>query len=173
MSKSHRKSGSGHHRSSKHHCSSEHDEQENPTEIFPQTLCIIVYRGDPVDSMSNRHTAFFIEYSDGSNVLCHIVGGSGFFEIEERWNIDPSNLSRSWERTIPVVTAPTNTANDLTMRNTLYNTPINNAERAWNCQSWVGDGLRRLQEAELIPENIATTAADQMVDVLMEAPDED
>jgi hypothetical protein len=61
----------------------------------------------------------------------------------------------------------------LAIRNTLYNTPINNNERAWNCQSWVGDGLRRLWEAELIPENIATTATDQMVDVLIETPDED
>jgi hypothetical protein len=33
--------------------------------------------------------------------------------------------------------------------------------------------LRRLQEADIMPENIVNNAADQMVDVLMEAPMED
>jgi len=125
MSKSYRKSGSGHHHNS------EHDEEETSTENFSQTLHIIVYRGDPVDSMLNRHTAFFIEYSDGSNVLIHAVGGHGFFELEERWNIPPPTQSQSWERTITVTMAQTTTDRDLTIRNTLYNTPINNDERAF------------------------------------------
>jgi hypothetical protein len=138
-----------------------------------QTLSIVVYRGDPVDAQSTRHTSFFIEFSDGGNLVSHVTGGSGFFQLEEKWNTSPPYESRHFERMIPVVTAQTPTANNLNIRNTIYSTPINNAERAWNCQTWIGDGLRRLQEAELIPATTATRAADQMVDVLMEAPDQD
>jgi hypothetical protein len=138
MSKTSKKGGSGH-RSGKHHRSSGgNDQSERPT----QTLNIVVYRGDPVDAQSTRHTAFFIEFSDGSNVLSHVTGASGFFQVEERWNTAQPSESRHFERMIPVVTLQTPSPNDLTMRNTIYNTPINNAERAWNCQSWIGDGLR-------------------------------
>jgi hypothetical protein len=59
---------------------------------------------------------------------------------------------------------------DLTIRNILYNTPINNSEQSWNCQHWITDGLRRLQEADIIPENIVNNAADQMVDTGLPSP---
>ena len=106
-------------------------------------------------------------------MLSHITGGSGFFELEERWNTTQPSESRHFERLIAVVTVQAPTADILTIRNIIYGTPINNTERAWNCQSWIGDGLRRLQQAGLIPATITTSAADQMVDVLMEAPDQD
>lgn len=173
MSKSNRKGRSGHHSRGKHSHSDKHEE-EAPPEVFSQTLSIIVYRGDPIDSYLNRHTAFYIEYSDGSNVLSHITGASGFFAFDERWNeARPPQQSAQFERGIPVATIQSSNPQDLTIRNILYNTPINNNERSWNCQHWIGDGLRRLQEADIIPENIANNAADQMVDVLMEAPMED
>ena len=147
--------------------SSKHEEQES--EPFHQTLNIIVYRGDPVDAQSTRHTSFFIEFSDGSSVLSHAVGGHGFFEHEERWNTNPSE-SRHHERTIPVARIQTRESKDLTLRNILFNVPVNNQERAWNCQSWIGDGLKALEN--IIPAEVAITATNQMVDVLLEAPDE-
>jgi hypothetical protein len=115
-----------------------------------------------VDARSTRHTAFFIEFPDGSNVLSHVIGAYGFFEFEERWNTAQPSESRHFERQIPVVTAWSHTARDLTIRNTIYNTPVNNTERGWNCQSWIGDGLRMLQQAELIPAASITDAADRM-----------
>ncbi|KAG4426857.1 hypothetical protein IFR04_000288 [Cadophora malorum] len=140
------------------------------TELFDQTLNIIVYRGDPVDVQSTRHTAFFIEYADGSNLITHAVGAHGFFEHAEKWNTQPTE-SRNFERLIPIITMRTREERDLTVREILYNVPVNNEERSWNCQSWIGDGLRAL--SGLISAEIATNAADQMATVLLEAPDED
>jgi hypothetical protein len=103
-------------------------------------------------------------------VLSHIIGASSFFEFDERWNeARPPQQSARFERGIPVATIQSDTPQNVTIRNILYNTPINNNKRSWNCQQWIGNGLRRLQEADIIPENIVNNAADQMVDVLMEA----
>ena len=137
-----------------------------------QTLYIIVKRGDPIDSYSLRHTSFWVEFSDGRNLLSHVCGAASFFEFEERWNETQPQESRHFERIIPVITVRT-TADDMTIRDTLRGTPVNNKERSWNFQTWIGDGLKRLQEAKLLQEVNTVSAADQMVDVLLEAPDED
>ncbi|KUJ13541.1 uncharacterized protein LY89DRAFT_687600 [Mollisia scopiformis] len=81
MSTSNRKGRSGHHSRGKY-SHSDKREEEAPPEVFSRTLSIVVYRGDPIDSHLNRHTAFYIEYSDGSNVLSYITGASGFFEFD-------------------------------------------------------------------------------------------
>lgn len=171
MSTSPTKDGSG------HSSSSENDKGDNNgakdvAQSSAETLYIIVNRGDPVDAFSTRHTAFWIEFADGRNLLTHVCGACGFFEREERWNTVQPQESRHFERIIPVVTAPT-PRDGLTISSILHLTPIQNSERAWNCQSFIGDGLKRLQDAKLLPPANMLSAADQMVDVLMEAPDED
>jgi hypothetical protein len=167
MSKTSTTAGKTHRHGGKHH-RSRHDEQE--AELFRQTLSIIVYRGDPVDAQSTRHVAWYIQYADGSNVLSHVTGGYGFFAHDERWNTNPSE-SRHYERTIPVSTIASRESRDLTVRNILFNVPVNNEERAWNCQTWIGDGFAALRN--ILPDAVATAAADQMTDVLLEAPEED
>ncbi|KAL5350089.1 hypothetical protein ACLOAV_005126 [Pseudogymnoascus australis] len=123
-----------------------------------QTLYIVVNRG--------------IEFSDGRNLLSHVCGAASFFEFEERWNEARPQEGKNFERIIFVVTVRT-TVDDMTIRNTLRQTPVNNKERSWNCQTWIGDGLKRLQDAKLLHEANTVSAADQMVDVLLEAPDEE
>jgi hypothetical protein len=54
--------------------------------------------------------------------------------------------------------------------NILDNTPINNNEQSWNCQHWTSDGLRRLEEADIIPKNIVNNATDQIVDIGLPSP---
>ncbi|OBT70446.1 hypothetical protein VE03_00039 [Pseudogymnoascus sp. 23342-1-I1] len=137
-----------------------------------QTLYIVVNRGDPIDSYSMRHTAFWVEFSDGRNLLSHVCGAASFFEFEERWNEAQPQEGKNFERIIFVLTVRT-AVDDMTIRNTLRQTPVNNKERSWNCQTWIGDGLQRLQDAKLLREANTVSAADQMVDVLLEAPDEE
>lgn len=146
-------------------------DEETPEQTWIQTLSILVYRGDPVDAQSTRHTAFFIEYEDGSNVISQVTGGHGFFQHDERWHQRPSE-SRHWERTIPIARLVTRGGpRDLVVREILIGVPINNQERAWNCQSWIGDSLAAL--SHLIPQDVITTATDAMIEVLMDAPDSD
>ena len=137
-----------------------------------QTLYIVVNRGDPIDSYSMRHTSFWVKFSDGRNLLSHVCGAASFFEFEERWNEAHPQEGKNFERIIFVMTMRT-TVDDMTIRNTLRQTPVNNKERSWNCQTWIGDGLKRLQDAKLLQEANTVSAADQMVDVLLEAPDEE
>jgi hypothetical protein len=108
-------------------------------------------------------------------VLSHVVGAAGFFEHQERWNTTQPSASRHFERSIHVATFQTerNEADTLRIRNELANTPINNSERAWNCQTWVGDALGRLRNVGLLPEERVTRAADEMADVIMEAPNDE
>ncbi|OBT80608.1 hypothetical protein VF21_00325 [Pseudogymnoascus sp. 05NY08] len=137
-----------------------------------QTLYIVVNRGDPIDSYSMRHTSFWVKFSDGRNLLSHVCGAASFFEFEERWNEAHPQEGKFFERIIFVMTMRT-AVDDMTIRNTLRQTPVNNKERSWNCQTWIGDGLKRLQDAKLLREANTVSAADQMVDVLLEAPDEE
>lgn len=138
-----------------------------------QTLYIIVYRGSPIDSFSTRHTAFFITFSNDLKILCHATGAHGFFQYEEKWDTYNPEHSVSRAGTIPVFTHQSTSPMDLCIRNVICETPLNNQERAWNCQTWIGDGLKRLQDAGYLSEQNANTAADQMVEILLEAPDED
>lgn len=142
------------------------------TGFISQTLYIIVNRGDPIDSYSLRHTAFWVEFSDGRNFVSQVCGAASFFEFEERWNEAQPEENGQFERIIPVITVRT-MADDMSIRDTLRGTPVNNDERSWNCQTWIGDGLKRLQDAKLLRETHIINAADQMVDVLLEAPDDD
>ncbi|OBT85195.1 hypothetical protein VE02_05687 [Pseudogymnoascus sp. 03VT05] len=111
-------------------------------------------------------------FSDGRNLLSHVCGAASFFEFEERWNEAHPQEGKFFERIIFVMTMRT-AVDDMTIRNTLRQTPVNNKERSWNCQTWIGDGLKRLQDAKLLREANTVSAADQMVDVLLEAPDEE
>lgn len=137
-----------------------------------QTPSIIVYRGNPIDALSTRHPAFFIEYSGGRNVLTHIPGAPGFFEHEEICKTAPPSGDEHFERSIPVAIFRTNNTEStiLTVQNTIYEIPINNDGRGRNCQSWIGGGLEAFRNAGLISLDVAIVAADQLAEVLIEAP---
>jgi hypothetical protein len=138
-----------------------------------QTLSIIIYQGDPVDLMESRHTALYIEYSNGRNVLSHVVGTQGSFTFDERWdNTDPTT-SRHFARKVVVGTFGAG-FEDLTVRNAIAGTRVNNRENSWNCQVFVGDALKQVHNH--VPEltnDIILTAINGMTDAIMEATDEE
>ena len=51
-------------------------------------------------------------------------------------------------------------------------TPIENSDRSWNCQHWVGDALLRLSNVGWITTAARKAAVDTMAGVVTDAPDE-
>ncbi|KAL3425311.1 hypothetical protein PVAG01_02102 [Phlyctema vagabunda] len=137
-----------------------------------QTLSIIVYRASPVDSYLLRHVALYLEYSSGKKVYQNVTGAHGFFAYDEDWNMSPRD-SANYERAIQVMRIQTATEDDLTIRNRIRSIAINNRDRSWNCQSWVGDCLAGLEQDGILLPGSAKAAIDKMVDVLLEARDVD
>ena len=56
---------------------------------------------------------------------------------------------------------------------TIAGTPIDNRTRSWNCQHWVGDGLERVAEQRWIDRQTKSNATSDMVDVVMDAQEEE
>lgn len=133
-----------------------------------QTLSIVIYKGKPIDSMKFWHTALFIEYSEGRNVLLHVTGAAVFFEFEERQDGRDVTTAPSFVSKVHVATLNAG-QEDLTLRNTIYNTLVNNSDNGWNCQVWIGDDLERVRVNMLLSADTIRAAADGMVDVLIDA----
>ncbi|RMD39712.1 hypothetical protein DV735_g5421, partial [Chaetothyriales sp. CBS 134920] len=134
-------------------------------------LCIVVFRGDPVDLQSTRHTALFV--NEGSQLygdLVHVTGSSGFYEFERKSEINPLT-SRSFLNKIPV-TPIANSPTKEQLLEEIKKTRINNSTHAWNCQNWVGDALNRVAAKGWISSQSKSSAIDAMVDVIIDAEDE-
>ena len=132
------------------------------------TLSIVIFRGDPVDIQSTRHTALFIEMKDGSNVMVHIVGTVGLFSKEVKENVEPTK-SQKFLKKIPVAKISGKSRQEI--RSQLNSTVIKSS-RDWNCQNWVGDALKGISDKAWITPMVRSSAIDRMLDVVMEAPDE-
>jgi|SRR5271155_6051877 len=133
-------------------------------------LSIIVYRGDPVDLQKTRHTALFVTFADNSTVLIHVAGAAGFFSIEQMPQAQPRN-SNNFEKDIPVATIKGKTKAQV--QSTIAATPANNSTHDWDCQKWVGDALTRLSNLGWITSQAKSDGISKMVDVLLEAKDEE
>lgn len=60
--------------------------------MAPQ-LSIIVYKSDPVDLQTTRHTALFVSEGNGATgILLHVTDASGFFNFEQHPGIDSRYL---------------------------------------------------------------------------------
>ena len=136
-----------------------------------QHLSINIYVGDPLDLQTTRHTGFLIQWSDGDNLVIHVMGSHEFFELEEIWNGPKPSRRDGCIRSVPVVTWCTSRDEKFKVRNILRDTPINNSERGWNCQNWIGDALQILEARGLISSDAVRKASDEMVDAIMEAKD--
>lgn len=130
-------------------------------------LSIVVFRGDPFDIQSTRHTALFVEMKD-DNLLVHIVGTVDMFNKEVVENVQPSRSSR-FLRTIHVAKLLGKTKAEI--RSQLSSTPIQSG-RDWNCQNWVADALKGISDKAWITAQSRSSAIDKMVDLVMEAPEE-
>lgn len=131
------------------------------------TLSIVVFKGDPIDIQSNRHTALFVEMKDGSSLLVHIVGAVGMFAKEVQENVEPTK-SQKFLRKIHVAKLLGKTRGQI--RSQLSSTPIQSG-RDWNCQNWVGDTLREISDKAWIKGHDRSSAIQKMVDLVMEAPE--
>ena len=145
--------------------------RENGNGEVTQTLSINIYVGDPLDLQTARHTGFFIQWSDGDNLIIHVMGSHQFYELQEIWNGPKPNVGDGCIRDVPVATWTTSEEEKFKLRNIIRDTPINNAERGWNCQNWIGDALQILEARGFLSHAAIQAAGDAMVDTILEAKD--
>ncbi|KAK6353564.1 hypothetical protein TWF696_005526 [Orbilia brochopaga] len=134
------------------------------------TILIAVFKGDPLDYISCRHTGIVLEY-DGQQRILHITGARGFFTFQEELRAVKVENSRrlAADGIVNVARIP---ARDIDLFRTIVaNTHINNEEERWNCQNFVGDALARAVKAHLISNKQFLDAIDNMATVLAEATD--
>ncbi len=133
------------------------------------SLSIIVYKGSPIDASEFRHTSLFLEFPDTTTLLIHVTGASGFFQAEVTPGEEPTK-SKKFIKKIPVGTimGQAKTA----IESTIKVTPINNSDRSWNCQNWVGDALKKLSDRQWITSDARSEAIDAMAEIIVDAPDE-
>lgn len=134
------------------------------------SLSIIMHQGSPVDAPQYRHSSLFVEFPDATTLLVQIVGASGFFEPEVLPNDNPSSSDTFIKQ---IHTATIRGSSKTEIQSALERTPISNWDRSWNCQNWVGDALKRLCYRGWITQDQRAVAIDAMVDVVLDAPDED
>jgi hypothetical protein len=134
------------------------------------TVYIVIYRGDPVDLMETRHTAFYIEFSDGTKTLMHATGGHGFFRVEEERN--PRDPKYSTRFACLVYVGIVRSIDKSDFCSCIQTTPVDNTTRGWNCQNWIGDALKRMVLKSWISSTDESNAVSTMVDVVMLAGNE-
>ena len=107
-------------------------------------ISIIVNKRDPLDYPEHRHASIWIQFGDGSPATCvHIVGPPGEFKFEARETTD-STKAATFAKRIDVG----DLKEPLTSRQIiawLKKVPIRNADREFNCQTWVERALKLLQ----------------------------
>ncbi len=133
------------------------------------SLSIILYKGSPIDASKYRHTVLFVEFPDNTTLLLHVIGASGFFEAEVKRGEDPFK-SQKFVKQIPVGTIQGQ--GKVAIESEIKSTPIDNSDPSWNCQSWIGDALKKLSDSGWITSDARSNAIDAMAEVLVDAPDE-
>ncbi|KAJ5093215.1 hypothetical protein N7456_009076 [Penicillium angulare] len=136
---------------------------------MPTTVQILVYRGEPVDSINYRHAALFFKFPNGSQSLMNAEGTPGLFEFKAREDYAPE-FSIKLAATIPVAEF-SDAVNPWSIRPVVSATPIKNGDLGWNCQNWVADALGRLVDFGYLTTAQREPAYRQMIRVIMEAPD--
>ncbi|KAI1116355.1 hypothetical protein F5Y14DRAFT_449220 [Nemania sp. NC0429] len=113
-----------------------------------QTLWILILKGHPRDLQSTRITELYIAFGEdeGTNITIRLQGVYPNFRVQEEWNLPRPWTRRNYYRRLAV-----STWKDLGMRvrDAIWTTPVN-TELDYGCQSWVGDVVTVLQDANLI-----------------------
>ncbi|KAL2392913.1 hypothetical protein ABEF95_001855 [Exophiala dermatitidis] len=128
---------------------------------MPATLKIMIFRGTP-DTPSRRHTALFIEMSDGSNLMVHIVGEAPHFRKDMRENTRPDQSVR-FLKEIFVANITGKTMAQIGA--VAFGTQIRSGGD-WNCQNWVSDALRAICAKNWITEHARSAADAAMMDTV-------
>ncbi|CAI7593427.1 unnamed protein product [Penicillium pancosmium] len=106
--------------------------------------------------------------------LMEITGSPGFYNFAEHINSDIPISSSTLARVIPVSSIKTAPPPALRLITSETPIPVDIAEEMdWNSQNWVGDALGRLVTAGYLDTKDRDRALDEMVDVVLEAKDEE
>ncbi|RPA72352.1 hypothetical protein BJ508DRAFT_419512 [Ascobolus immersus RN42] len=159
-------------------------------------LFIVVFAGDPIDLMEYRHTLLYLAGYDATTnrgtpqsspsesgeatsketlqnssatagTIFQVSGAHGFFTYEKEPLSEDMSLTPGFQRQIPVSTLTAQQAVDF--EHICEYTPVNNRERGWNCQSWVGDVLQRAVEQGVLRVPDVDKAVGALADCLLEA----
>ncbi|KAI0974167.1 hypothetical protein F4678DRAFT_486657 [Xylaria arbuscula] len=138
-----------------------------------QTLWILIFKGQPQDLQSTRITELYIAFDEDerTNVTIQMQGEYPNFRPHEVWNQPLPWMRPNFYRRLVVSTFMT-TGKELNMRvrDAICDTPVNNTELDYTCQSWVGDVVTVLQDANLITAEEGDQALNGMVNYISQAP---
>lgn len=141
---------------------------------FLEKLSIAIFKGDPVDAYVYRHVGLYIRTFRNDALIkhnfIHVTGVAGSFLREESLGRNPLQSASRCGHVIVANIHPTSET-DSRLRDTIYATPPVNTDRSWNCQHWVGDALQRCVNARLITSKQLEVATENMIDILLDAPD--
>ncbi|KAI1487882.1 hypothetical protein F5X96DRAFT_680925 [Biscogniauxia mediterranea] len=139
---------------------------------FSQTLWILIFSGQPRDIQSTRVTELYIVFNENesTNLTIQIQGQHPSFKVKEVWNKPPPRSRPRFLRRLAVSTLPTDSEFDTRLRDAIVRTRVDNVEPDWTCQSWVGDVLTELQNADLITVDEGDSALNGMVNCISQAP---
>lgn len=141
------------------------------TALTTAHLSIAIDTGDPVDSQEFRHTSLFFRFQSQSPALqVHIVGTRGEFKFDSRADYDPVD-SQALAKLVDVGALCAETSFDRLLLITGA-VPIDNADREFNCQIWVENGLRVLRDRQLLTGEQYEHGHNGMVDAIAEAEDD-
>lgn len=132
---------------------------------------IPVFVGEPLDYQRYRHTALRFQFSDSTTapVVIHITGPNRGYKLEARDDFDESmtfakDVLVGWLR-VPMTKAQ--------LVSFVCQTPIDNSDLEFNCQTWVERALKRLVQAGYLEQEDYTNGVNGMVDATMEATEEE
>ncbi|KAI5923181.1 hypothetical protein F4810DRAFT_226874 [Camillea tinctor] len=139
---------------------------------YSQTLWILIFSGQPRDIQSARITELCIVFNENesTNLTIQIQGQHPSFKVKEVWNKPPPRSRPRFLRRLAVSSLPTNSEFDTRLRDAIVRTRVDNVEPDWTCQSWVGDVLTELQNANLITVDEGDSALNGMVNCISQAP---
>ncbi|KAI0399337.1 hypothetical protein F4802DRAFT_52607 [Xylaria palmicola] len=138
-----------------------------------QTLWILIFKGQPQDLQSTRITELYIAFDEdeGTNVTIRMQGEHPNFRAHEEWNQPLPWMRPNFYRRVAVSTfATTSKGLNMRVRDAIWDTPVNNRELDYGCQSWVGDVVTVLQDANLITAEEGDNALNGMVNYISQAP---
>ncbi|KAJ5639513.1 uncharacterized protein N7484_007375 [Penicillium longicatenatum] len=163
---------------------------------MPTNLSILVFVASPLDYARYRHTALFFEFEPQAQAqkqyaadhtqmepeteyikssVMEILSFKDLFSYPRNKPLtNPPITCLDLARVIPVSTLPSSIPISV-LRSTVSGTLIRDGDgdTDWNCQNWVGDALGRLVKAGYLDSGARDHGLDAMIDVVMEAEDEE
>lgn len=125
-------------------------------------LDVAVYKGEPLDWSEYRHTGLHFDFGDGSPFLfVHVEGSAQMFQYSELTSYDPQKSARLVR--LVNVGYLLKDASRAQIQHLMRLVPVDNSEKSWNCQHWVGSALERLRDAGRLSSDDCEAGLDGMV----------